>query len=246
MRKYRLMIGFLAWAGCALAATDAGGKLTIYMGGKPVATETYTIVKSDGKVELSGTGNADLGVMKIAIEKFIVVTDDKFQPVSAEAKATLGQMKMQDSVVFVDGKAKNQLETGQGPQTKEDDVHADTIVVNANLPLFAWSTLAMRVKLDTADPQAFNAYILGQIEVPVTVLSKGKETVEFVGKKVELNRFALSFPPGATSAPINVDVWIDDDRRLIKVVVPSQSVEAYQEGFERKAPPPKVPAKIEP
>lgn len=238
MRKSKLLLSMLAVAGLALAA-ESGGKLTIYMGGNAVASETYSLIKSDGKVELSGSGNADLGVMKIVIEKFTVVTDEKFQPVSAQAKATMGKMKMQDSVVFAEGKAKNQLESGQGPQTKEDDVHVDTVVVNANLPLFAWSTLAMRVKLETTEPQLFNAYILGQTEVQATVISKGKEMVEFANKKVELNRFALSFPPGATSAPINVDVWIDDDRRLVKIMVPSQSVEAYQEGFERKAPPPK-------
>ena len=79
-----------------------------------------------------------------------------------------------------------------------------------------------------------------------TVVSKGKETVEFANKKAELNRIALSFPPGATSAPIKVDVWVDDDRRLIKVMVPSQSVEAYQEGFERKAPPPKPAPETKP
>ena len=34
-------------------------------------------------------------------------------------------------------------------------------------------------------------------------------------------------------------VRIDDDRKIIKMLVPGQSVEVYQEGYERKAPPPK-------
>lgn len=239
MRKSRLMlVGVLLAPG--MFAQELGGKFTIFMGGNPVASESYSITKSDGKVQLSGSGKADLGVMKITIEQFDVVTDDRFRPVSAEAKATLGQMKMQDKVTFADGKAKNQMESGQGPQVKEDDVHADTLVVNSNLPLFAWSPLAMRVKLDVTDPQTFTAYILGQTEVPVSVTSKGKETVEFANTKAELNRFSMSFAPGANSAPINVDVWINDERRIIKVAVPGQSVEAYQEGFERKAPPAKT------
>jgi hypothetical protein len=224
-------LSFGAWAD--------DGKLTIYMAGNPIASETYSIVKSDGKIALTGSGQADLGSLKINIEKFAVTTDDKYQPVSAEAKAMMGQMKMEDTVEFAGGKAKNQLTTGQGTNPKEDDVHADTLVVNANLPLFAWSTLALRVKLDTAEPQKFNAYILGQTEVPVTVVSLGKESVEFADRAVELNHFTLDFPPGASSQPIHVNVWLNEARKLIKITVPSQNVEAYQEGFERKAPPPK-------
>ncbi len=33
-----------------------------------------------------------------------------------------------------------------------------------------------------------------------------------------------------------LDFWVDDNRKLIKIAVPSQGVEAYQEGFEPLAP----------
>jgi hypothetical protein len=38
---------------------------------------------------------------------------------------------------------------------------------------------------------------------------------------------------------------VDDNRKVIKIAVPSRGVEAYQEGFDRKAPPepPKPAAK---
>src|SRR5256885_11801460 len=45
----------------------------------------------------------------------------------------------------------------------------------------------------------------------------------------------MTLPAG----PLEADFWIDDDRKIIKMLVPGQSVEVYQEGFERKAPPPK-------
>lgn len=223
---------------CGFAAEDGGGKLTVFMGGKPVATETYSVLKSDGKVELSGTGKAELGPIKISIDRFTVVTDEAFKPVSVQAKAQMGQMKLEDAVTFEGGKAKNQLDTGQGPQAKEDDVHADALIVNSNLPLFAWTLMAMRAKLEGPEPQQFNAYIIGQVEVPVSVVFKGKETVEFADRKAELNHLAVSFPPSASAAPILVDFWVNDARKIVKVAVPAQSVEAYQDGFERKAPAP--------
>jgi len=228
---------------CLLAAGSAAwaddGKLTIYMGAQQIATENYSISRAGGKIQLTGSGQANLGTLKIDIEKFSVTTDDNYQPLAAEAKATMGQMKMQDVVEFSDGKAKNQITTGQGTNPKEDSVHPDALVVNANFPLFAWSTLAMRVKLDNADPQMFNAYVLGQTEVPATVVFKGKEPVEFAAGKSDLNHFTLEFAPSATAQPIHADVWLDDSRKLIKIAVPGQNVEAYQQGYDRKAPPPK-------
>ncbi len=236
LRRNSLVISGLLLAALCPAAENLGGKFTIYMGPKAVASESYSLTQADGKVELSGTGIADLGVMKVNIEKFIVVTDDKFQPLSVQAKAQMGQIKMEDSVTFADGKAKNEMNTGQGPQLKEDDVHADALMVNANLPLFAWSMLALRAKLDVNDPQMFNAYILGQTEVPVTVIVKGREEVEFADKKAELTHVLVKFAPGATAPPLNVDVWVNEARKIIKIAVPAMNVEAFQEGYDRKAP----------
>jgi hypothetical protein len=242
---------------CALsaAAADTGGKLTIYMAGKPVASETYTIAREAGKVQFEGSGNATIGQMKIVIEQFKVVTDDKYQPLEAAAKAQLGQMTMQAKTTFADGKAKSELNTGQGPTNKEDDVHADPIVVNSNLPLFPWSVLAQRVKFEGSEPQEFRAYVLGQSEVPLSVVFKGRETVEFATSKADLYHFATALPT-ANGAAVDIDFWVNDDRKLIKVGVPSQNVEAYQDGFDRKAAPeapktddaakPKTPPAAEP
>jgi len=79
-------------------------------------------------------------------------------------------------------------------------------------------------------------YILGQAEVQGTVVFKGKEAVEFSGKTVELNHLNVSGTP-PDGQPISLDFWVDDNRKVIKIAVPTRGVEAYQEGFDRKAPP---------
>src|SRR5260370_2164249 len=207
------------------------------MAGNPIASETYTVQKSDGKIEVSGSGNAAMGPMKIDIDQFKVVTDDKYHLLEAAAKAKLGQVQMNVKTTFADGKAKNEIDGGQGPTTKEDSVHPDAIVVNANLPLYPWSFLTMRAELKNQDPQQFPVYVLGQAEVTATVVFKGREPVEFAGKTVELNHLNVN---GTTpqGQKITLDFWVDDNRKVIKLAVPSQGVEGYQQGFERKAPPP--------
>jgi hypothetical protein len=220
----------------AAAAAGGSGKLTIYIAGSAAASETYNIQKSDGKIEVSGSGNAAIGTMKIDIEQFKVVTDDKYQLIEAAAKAKLGQIQMNVKTTFADGKAKSDVDNGQGVKSKEDIVHPDAIVVNQNLPLYPWSFLTMRAEMKNQDPQQFPVYVIGQAEVMATVVFKGKEPVEFTGKTVDLNHFKVD---GATpqGQKVSLDFWVDDNRKIIKLAVPAQGVEGYQEGFERKAPP---------
>jgi Protein of unknown function (DUF620) len=212
-------------------ATPEAGKLAIYMGGSEMANETYTVKKSDRGVEIDGSGSAMIGTLKIAIERFYVRTDSKYQPVEAIAKAKLGTIPMNVATTFHDGHASNQISNGQGDQSKDISVHNDAIVVNANLPLYPWTLLAMRADLNVHDPQQFPVYVLGQAEVNATVVAKGRERVDFAGKSAELNHLAVS---GSTpdGQPISLDFWVDNNRKLIKIAVPSQGVEAYQEGFE--------------
>ncbi len=214
------------------------GQLTIYMAGNPVATENYTVQKSSGEgagINIDGSGSASIGTIKIDIEKFQVSTNAKYEPVDVIAKAKMGVIPMNVHATFADGQSKNEIDTGQGPQTKNIPVHAGAIVVNANLPLFPWTILAMRASFDTREPQQFPVYVLGQAEENASVVFKGREHVEFAGKAAELNHLAVT---GTTpqGQPISLDFWVDDNRKIIKMAVPSQGVEAFQDGFEPKAP----------
>ena len=149
----------------ALEGPD-GGKLAVYMAGSPVATETYTVKKSDDGVDIDGSGSASSGP-----------DEDRYRTLSrcsptrsisrceAVAKAKLGQIQMNVDTTFAGGQAKNEIDNGQGPQTKMIPVDPDAIVVNANLPLYPWTILAMRASFDTQQPQQFPVYVLGQAEV---------------------------------------------------------------------------------
>jgi hypothetical protein len=219
----------------AAPALALGGKFAIYLNGKPVATETWTVTDTDGKTQWLGSGSANLGGLKIEIEEFRVISDAKYQPLEAVAKATLGQLKMAVHATFADGKAKCEVDQGQGPKPKEDAVHADTIVINANLPLFPWHVLAERVRLKDDAPQAFHAYVIGQAEVPLTAVYKGKEAVEFGGGKTEQLHHVNAAATTPQGQPVTLDFWIDEARSIVKIAVPSMKAEAYREGYEPKA-----------
>lgn len=235
MSSRRLLILFAAVCACAGAA-DSSGKITVYINGKPVAHETYSIQNADGKIAIDGSGNADLGMLKVVIEQFKVVTDDTYKPLEAAAKAQMGKANMAVKTTFADNKAKSEIDTGQGANVKEDSIAGDDLVINSNLPVFPWSLLFPRVKLDAARPQEFHAYIIGQTEVPLTVTAKGKDMVEFADRTVELNHVAASLP-NAQGQTTNLDFWIDNGGKIVKMTVPSMNAEAYQEGYAPKPKP---------
>ncbi len=232
---------------CAFAAPpDMSGKFTIYLSGKPFGSETYAITSANGLITLDGSGSADMGVVKINIQDFQVITDADYNPVEAMAKGQMGKAQMAVKVTFAAEKAESRTDTGQGEAVKQEKIHAGDVVVNYPLPLFPWSLLMPRVKLDTAEPQQFYAYITSQAaEEPLTVVAKGQEPVQFANKTVSLYHVSGNMPTPGGGA-INADFWIDENRRIIKIVAPGQNVEVYQEGFERKAPPtpanPETPA----
>lgn len=220
----------------AAAATNGTvGKLTLYQGGKPMATESYTLDRSGGKVSIAGSGDANIGgVMKVTIERFDVTMNDKFEPQTAEAKAKMGTIPIAISTAFAGGKAVNQINNGSTTKTKEDAVHPDAIVVQANLPLYPWSILAARARFDTKEAQAFPVYVIGSAEVMAQAVYKGKEPVEFGGgKTVDLQHVSVNVTPPQGS-PTTLDFWLDDGRKIIKLLVSSLSVEGYQEGYDRK------------
>ena len=221
----------------ALVRKAAGGKLAIFMGGNAVATESYTMQKADGRYTWSGSGEAHLGPMLMTIENYTIVTDGQYRPLEAELKTKMGQVSREVKTTFADGKAKNETATPNGPQIKEDAVSDDALVFAYPIPVFPLSVLARKVSFANAEPQRFHAYLLAQKEVPVTVKYLGKETVEFANKKAELNHLVgtVTMQPGQEMA---VDLWVTDERKIVKLTVPAQKVEVYQEGYERIPPPP--------
>jgi hypothetical protein len=222
-------------SGNAAGTSSDPGALTIYMGGNQVASEKYTVSRGNGKIEIDGNGNASIGPMRITIDEFRVVTDEQFRPIEAASRQSMGEMRMNVHTTFDHGKAKNQVDSGGESTNKEEDVDPGAVVVNSNLPLYPWSVLAMRASLNDSAPQTFQVYILGQGQVPATLIFKGRETVEFGGgKTAELNHINVS---GSTpqGQPITVDFWVDDSRKVIKAAAPAQGVEAYQDGYTRKA-----------
>jgi len=217
------------------APAPEGGKFTIYMGGDKIASEAFSLRHDDGRYDLSGSGWAQIGKMRIDVEQFRVVTNDAYQPIEAGMKTRMASVTTSVKTLFSGGVAHNEVDNGDGPRKKDDPAGAGDVVISPNLPVFPFALLARRVNTSTRDPQAFTAYILGQGEAPLSVAYKGKENVAFADRGRELDHFTatVTSPHGQ---PVTAEVWtLPGEGRIVKIAAPQQGVEVYQEGYEPPA-----------
>ncbi len=219
------------------AANAGGGEFTVYMSGNQVETEKYSLVSADGKYTWSGSGEAHMGPMQMKIQNYTIVTDAHNQPLEADLDMQLGQILRKVKTTFADGKARSEIASAQGPQIKEDAVSADTVVLAYPVPVFPLSVLARKVSFEPGQTQQLHAYLIGQKEVPVTVKYLGRETVEFANQKADLHHLtgSVTLQPGQD---MSMDMWVTDDRRIAKILVPAQKLEVYRQGYDRIVPPP--------
>ena len=234
MLIHKLLLLLLAgMSGGRWLTTQAADGFRIYVNDQPAGREAFSVTKTEGRITWTGRASLELRSLLITIGSFTLITDAQHRPREAHVKATVGSSEQEIRTTFAEGKARNEITVGGTTTTKEDAVSPDALVVLSNVPFFLYEVLAQRVDFSRTGPQEFRIYVLPQIELPLTVRVKGRERVSFANRSDDLIHLelALAQPAGQT---ISMEMWMDDARRLIKLVIPGPLfIEVYREGYER-------------
>ncbi len=232
MLIHKLLLLLLAGMSGGRDAQAADG-FHIYVNEQPAGREVFSMTKTEGRITWTGRASLELRSLSITIESVTLITDAQYRPREAHVKATVGSLEQEVLTTFAEGKARNEITVGGTTTTKEDVVSPDALVVLSNTPFFLYEVLAQRVDLSRTGPQDFRIYVLPQIELQLTVRVEGRERVSFADRIEELIHLELALvqPMGQT---ISMELWMDDARRLIKLVIPGPVfIEVYREGYER-------------
>ncbi|MCS6818198.1 MAG: lysophospholipase [Blastocatellia bacterium] len=215
------------------SVAQAANALRIYVNEQPAGHETFSVTKTETHITWTGRASLELRSFSIAIGSFTLVTDAQYRPREAHVRATIGPSEQEVRTTFADGKARSEITVGGMRTTKEDSVSPDALVVLSNVPFFIYEVLAQRVDLSRTEPQNFRAYVLPQIELPLTVRVKGRERVPFANRAEDLIHLELALTQ-PTGQMVSMEMWVDDARRLIKLILPGLLfIEAYREGYEK-------------
>ncbi|HWI16733.1 MAG TPA: alpha/beta fold hydrolase [Vicinamibacterales bacterium] len=216
----------------AQPATGGDTQFLVFFRSQPVGREEVVVLRTaDGWVV---RGASRLGVpIDITSRSAEVLYDAEWRPKSMIVDAVVRGQDILVKTTFANGKASNHLEVQGKPQTKEDDVVADTVVL-PNTFLGSYAALARRLQGKTTGAE-LRAYIAPQSEITVRITSAGPGQIETPKGIINATRFAMTFnnPPPAGDLPVNM--WTDSDGGLLRMSIPSQMIEMAREDIASAA-----------
>jgi pimeloyl-ACP methyl ester carboxylesterase len=194
------------------------------MQGRLLGSEQATVtVTADGWI-IRGTGRLAAPV-DLSTTRFEVRYDREWRPISLEVEGTLRGRPLIMRTTFSGGSATTDI-TQAGQQTRKVDAVSADAVVLPNMFFCSYEALALRLR-GIAVPGELKAYIAGQVEIPIRVTASGSERIQTADRAVSATRYELTLenPTG----PIQTEVWVDQDSRLLRFRVPTQGLEVARE-----------------
>jgi len=231
VRVHSIVAALLVLASWAAGSRPAGaqgtapvGSLQIFMQGRLLGSEQATVTAAADGWVIRGTGRLAAPI-DLSTTRFEMRYDREWRPISLEIDGTLRGRPLIMRTTFAGGSATTEI-TQAGQQTqKVDPVSADPVVL-PNMFFCSYEALALRLRGITV-PGELRAYIAGQAEITLRVTASGTERIQTAGRAVSATRYELTLEnPGG---PIQTEVWVDQDSRLLRFRVPAQGLEIARE-----------------
>jgi pimeloyl-ACP methyl ester carboxylesterase len=212
--------------------SDGNTQFLVFLGGRPVGREEVAVLKvQEGWVV---RGNSRLGQpIDITSRVAEVHYDNEWRPTSMHIDGVVRGQDVSLKTAFAKGRASSVIAIQGKQQPKEDPVAVDTIVL-PNAFLGSYAALARRLQGKTSGAE-LRGYIAPQAEVPIRVNGVAPERIETPRAVINATRYSLTMsnPPPAGDLPMNL--WADQNGDLIRLQVPSQSLELAREDIASAA-----------
>jgi hypothetical protein len=203
----------------ATPRTDGTSTFTILIRGARYGTETVTVSRSPGGWQISAGGQLRPPI-DLHTSRFEISYGSDWQPRHLSIEATYrGQPLMLTTSFGLTTAVSDMVQgTQRGSVTRE--VSPRAIVLPANF-FGAYEALARR--LGSATPGTrFQIFVAPEREIPATVTRVVPRRLATPEGTVDLRQYELSF--GYPGEPTLVEVWIDAQDRLARIVRPSDNV----------------------
>ncbi|MGE0361756.1 MAG: alpha/beta hydrolase family protein [Vicinamibacterales bacterium] len=201
-----------------------GDVYVVFLAGGLLGREELAITHDAEGWTLRGTSrlNPPVGTTVKHIE---LRYDSAWRARRLELDGTVQGVDVQLTTTFADGKAANTLTEGASSTEKVDAISPDAVVL-PNVFFGSYAALAARLAGATVGTE-LKAYIAPQAEIPVVVTAVASESIDTPQRDFTATRYALTMknPQG----DVGLTLWADDANRLVRISVPSQSLEVARE-----------------
>jgi len=206
------------------AAPIDGDIYVVFLAGGLIGREELAVTRGAEGWTLRGTSrlNPPVGTTVKHIE---LQYDASWHARRLELDGTVQGVDVQLTTTFADGKAANTLTEGASSTEKVDTISPDAVVL-PNVFFGSYAALAARLA-GAAVGMELKAYIAPQAEIPVVVTEVATESIDTPKRDFTATRYGLTMknPQG----DVGLTLWADDANRLVRLSVPSQSLEVARE-----------------
>ena len=202
--------------------TSEKGKLLIYFMGEKAGFEEYEWIEELDKFILSAKGEINKPISLIT-DKMIIEVDKEFKPIRFYFKGKVNGVSQEIETTVFKEEVKNKIKVGQQKREFTARISRNAFFLPNGIfsPYIVVSKKAISL---IKEKQTLPAYIVPQLEVNM-IVEPDKE------KK---NSFHLNL------AGVKIDILTDENGKLYSLLIPSQSIEVYEESYKKKEKPKEI------
>jgi pimeloyl-ACP methyl ester carboxylesterase len=211
--------------GDAWAQSPATSNFSIYVRSAPIGTEQVTVAQGADGWTITSAGRVAAPI-DLAIRQFRARYDAEWRPLELTVDATLrGQATIVKTTVS-GTTATTQLSGAAGTAERTDTINEHAIFMPS--PFIApYEAVAARARTATAGTTLF-LYQPGQGSFTALVGASATERIQTVERVITARRTAITFQ-AASQPPVDGEIWGDEAGRLLRLRIPSQSLEVARE-----------------
>ena len=203
---------------------NQSGKFIIYYGEKETGYENWTLSTSEGKIRLTEHAQFKVEEMDFMVNMDLIL-DTLFSPQKLDMDGKVLGQAYKVSTEFSEGKTINHMSKDGDTSTVEAPVHKDALVLPNGL-FYPYTFLVRRYDFEKGGKQEFFGYVV-PVEISISIEDKGKEKVDFDTSSSQLQKLFVNL-----AGTVGVNLWVDKNEQIIKLSIPIQGIEVYQEGYK--------------
>ena len=211
--------GLVAQAQAPPAATE----LTVFFRGVPVGMEEVRVARSAEGMTITGT--ARLGPpINVTVRRADIRYGPDGRGLSCDIEGSVRDRLLVIATKISGTAAASSVTEGSSPSRRTDTIAADALIL-PNVFFGSYEAFAARLRsMKTGD--TLHVYVPAQGQLTAQITGVFEERIQTPGGVVSARRYKVSLADPAK--PVEVEIWADQDGRLVRFSVPSQSVEVVR------------------
>ena len=204
------------------AADSATGEalFNIFVGSTPAGFERVRVVRTEDGWLLQASGQLTAPI-PVDTRVFEAAYDAEWRPRRLTIEGSQAGIPFRLDSAFADGTVTNTLREGEREGTNEDRIDPASVLL-PNSIFVSYEALAMRLARSQAG-QELPIYVPPRGFLSARIDAVGIQHIETAERVIEARTYGITFVD--PSQPLDAEVWVDENGRLLRVSLPYASLE---------------------